>query len=333
MPREKPSATQSSANCINGCERMKQKVTFDPGLTQTYTRSLSRTIRDDGSFNIQRYGGNIRDFNLYLLLVHMSWPKFFAFVLAVFFAVNLLFAGGYAAIGIQHLKGAEAASFGERFLNAFFFSTHTLTTVGYGSIYPVGPAANLLAALEALVGLLGFAVVTGILFGRFSRPSVRIGYSERMLIAPYGDGSSLQFRVVNRRTNNLVEVGARVLLMTVEQNGGQMRRKFTPLDLERDQVFFLALTWTVVHPITETSPLYGKTAEDLKNLQAELLILVKGFDESFGQTVNSRRSYTFDEIVWNARFTQAFDVDARGELRLEVNRVSSYEPAAPAKAD
>lgn len=304
---------------------MKQKPTFDPGLTQTYTRSLTRTIREDGGFNVRRYGGNVRDFHPYLLLVHMSWSKFFGAVLAMFLVVNLLFACGYALIGIGNLKGADAPTAGARFLNAFFFSTHTLTTVGYGSIYPVGIAANSLASAEALTGLLAFAVATGLLFGRFSRASARIGYSERVLIAPYGDGTSLQFRIVNRRTNNLVDVGARVMLMTVEEAGGQRRRKFTPLDLERDEIMFLALTWTIVHPVTPASPIFGKTYDDLQRLQAELIVLIKGFDESFGQTVNSRRSYTCDEFVWGARFTQAFDVDESGDLRLEVNRVSSYE--------
>lgn len=305
---------------------MKQKATFDPGLTQTYTGSLSRAIREDGGFNVQRYGSNLQDFNPYLLLVHMSWIKFFSVVLVLFLGVNLLFACGYELIGVDHLKGAEAATDAGRFLNAFFFSTHTLTTVGYGSIYPVGNAANMLAAVEALVGLLLFAIVTGLLFGRFSRASVRIGYSDRMLIAPYGDGSSLQLRIVNRRTNNLLELSARLMLMTVERSEtGALKRNFKILELERDQIVFFALTWTIVHPITETSPLFGKTPQELADTQAEVMVLIKGFDESFGQTVNSRRSYRYDEIVWGARFKQVFDVDKKGNLRLEVNRVSTYE--------
>src|SRR3569833_2937316 len=195
------------------------------------------------------------------------------------------------AIGIDHLKGAEAPTERLRFVIAFFFSAHTLTTVGYGNMWPVGPAANTLAAIEALAGVMTFAIATGLLFGRFSRPSARIGFSPKMLVAPYEDGLSLQFRVVNRRSNNLIDVDARLLLMTVQGENGKPQRKFDLLELERTQVLFLPLTWTVVHPITESSPLFGKTRDDLERLQAEVLVTMRAFDESFGQVVNSRFSY------------------------------------------
>ena len=150
------------------------------------------------------------------------------------------------------------------FLNLFFFSTHTLTTVGYGNMYPDGPLANAIASVEALLGLMAFAIATGLLFGRFSRPSARFGFSDVMVIAPYQNGKALEFRVVNRRANNLIEAEARVMLMTVEIDGGKPKRKYQQLQLERTQVLFLPLTWTVVHPIDENSPLYGKTAGDLE---------------------------------------------------------------------
>ena len=247
-------------------------------------------------------------------------------VIAVFAITNVLFASLYMAIGIEHLKGADSGSAGVEFVNAFFFSTHTLTTVGYGNIYPLGPVANLVAALEALVGLMGFAVITGLMFGRFSRPSARIGFSDWMLVTPYGEGTSLQFRIVNRRTNNLLELNARLLLMTVVGGTGGLRREYAPLQLERDQVLFFPLTWTIVHPITQSSPLYGKSAAELREMQAEIMILIKGFDETFGQTVNVRHSYRHDEIAWGGRFTTAFEIDEPGgDLRLEVDRVSSFE--------
>jgi inward rectifier potassium channel len=215
-------------------------------------------------------------------------------------------------------------------VNAFFFSAHTLTTVGYGNMWPVGPAANTLAAIEALAGLMTFAIATGLLFGRFSRPSARFGFSPKMLVAPYKNGTSLQFRVVNRRSNNLVDVEARLLLMTVQGESGRPLRKFDQLELERRQVLFLPLTWTVVHPITETSPLFGRTEEDLQRLQAEVLVTMKGFDEFFGQIVNSRFSYRYDEIVWGARFAPAFEVEEDGDLRLEVDRVGDYDAVTSA---
>ncbi|MBV9265225.1 MAG: hypothetical protein JO061_03560, partial [Acidobacteriaceae bacterium] len=192
-----------------------------------------------------------------------------------------------------------------------------------------GPWANGIAALEALLGLMGFAVITGLVFGRFSRPSARIAFSEKVLLSPYQDGWSLQFRIVNRRANNLLELSARILLMTVEPAGERLQRKYVLLGLEREQVIFFPLTWTIVHPITPESPLYGKTKEDLHKLQAEIMILIKGFDETFGQTVNVRHSYRHDEFVWGARFTPAFEIDPEGgDLHLEVSKVSSFEPVA-----
>ena len=182
-----------------------------------------------------------------------------ALVFTTYFAVNTIFAALYYSLGPGHLQGGDAPNKIDRFLNAFFFSAHTLTTVGYGNIAPKTVSANLLAVVEALIGLLGFALATGILFGRFSRPSARIGFSEHALIAPYDNGTSLQFRIVNRRPNTLMELEAIVILMTVEEEGGKFKRKFQPLPLERSTIDFLALTWTIVHPIDESSPLFGKT--------------------------------------------------------------------------
>lgn len=303
-----------------------QQPTFDPGLTQQYTGKLNRALEENGQFNVRRVGSTLRDKHPYLFLISTSWSNFFGIVLLLFASVNLGFAWIYMRIGVEYLKGAAAPSKAVEFVNAFFFSTHTLTTVGYGNIYPVGPWANLASAAEALLGLLGFAVVTGLMFGRFSRPSARIGYSHNLLVSPYGDGMSIQFRIANRRSNNILELNARVLLMTVEEKDGRLQRKFAELKLERTDVLFLPLTWTIVHPIDSSSPLYGLNAADLERLQAEVLVLVKGFDETFGQVVHTRRSYIYHEIVWGAKFVPAFDVEASGDLKLDTAKISDFEP-------
>ncbi len=303
------------------------KPTFDPGLTQQYTGVLKRAINKDGEFNVRRSGITWRDFHPYLFLINASLPAFIGLVTAAFIVVNIVFAAVYMAIGIENIKGTEAPTEWLRSVNAFFFSAHTLTTVGYGNMYPSGVAANTVAAIEALAGLMAFAIATGLLFGRFSRPSARIGFSPNMLMASYMDGMSLQFRVVNRRSNNLIDLEARLLLMTVEFIGQRLQRRYAPLELERNQVLFFPLTWTVVHPIDQNSPLYGKTREDLEQLQAEVLIMMKGFDDTFGQTVNARYSYRYDEIVWGARFAPAFEIEPDGDLRLEVNKVGTIEAA------
>jgi inward rectifier potassium channel len=248
-------------------------------------------------------------------------------ILAAFFVMNTLFALTYCAIGIESLKNAEAATPWLTFLNAFFFSAHTLTTVGYGNMWPIGAGANTVAVLESVVGVLGFAIATGLMFGRFSRPSARFGFSKSMLIAPYMGGTSLQFRVVNRRSNNIIDLEARVLLMLVELCDGTLKRRYLQLTLERPSVMFFPLTWTVVHPIADGSPLLGVTAKELEQRQAEVLIMMKGHDESFGQSVHARFSYRYDEIVWGARFGTAFEVEENGDLRIEVDKVSLTIPA------
>jgi len=300
-----------------------QNPTFDPGLTQQFSGPLRRVINKDGSFNVRRRGTTWRDFHPYLHLINIRWPAFLAVIFVSYLIVNTVFALAYFALGADQLQGGESPTEFGRFLNAFFFSAHTLTTVGYGSISPRGTAANVLAALEALVGLMGFALGTGLLYGRVSRPSARIGFSDNALVAPYQDGASLQFRVVNQRPNMLMELQASVLLMTVE-DAGTRKRNYEILKLERERVFFFPLTWTIVHPIDQTSPLFGMTAADLELLQAEILILIKGYDDTFSQTVHARYSYRHDELVWGARFTPAFHIDADGDMVVEVDRVGAF---------
>jgi len=300
-----------------------KKESFDPGLTNQFSGALRRTINADGSFNVKRTGSRWRDASPYLKLIDTTWPRFFLIVIVGFLAVNLIFASAYLTIGIEHLKGLESEL--NNFTNAFFFSVHTLTTVGYGNVYPVGFWANVTSSIEAATGLMLFAVATGLLYGRFSRPSARIVYSKNALIAPYQDGTSLQFRVANARSNTLMDLDARVLLMTVESSVGLLRRNFVDLALERTHIYFFPLTWTIVHPIDEASPLYGKTAEDLAKVSGEFLILIQGFDDTFSQTVHSRYSYRHDEIVWGARFTPAFQVDTKGDLVVAVDHIDEMK--------
>ena len=300
-----------------------EKPTFDPGLTQQFTGALRRSINKDGSFNVYRRGGSWRDFHPYLHMLNMSWFQFFAAVLTGYLLINLLFALVYFALGPGQLQGADGASEMDRFLNDFFFSTHTLTTVGYGNMVPATVAVNVAASVEAIAGLMSVALGTGLLFGRFSRPSAKIAFSERILLAPYQDRNSIQFRIVNQRPNMLMELEANLVLMTVEGPPGGLTRRFQPLKLERDRVYFLPLTWTIVHPLDETSPLYGKTAADLERLQAEFVILIKGFDDTFSQTVHARYSYRYDELQWQAKFQPAFEIDDNGDMILNVDRVGS----------
>jgi inward rectifier potassium channel len=306
-----------------------QKAAFDPGLTNQFTAPLRRGINRDGTFNVRRIGASWRDIHPYLHLVNMSWAKFFATLLSGYFVVNLLFAVVYWWVGgAAELKGAEAPTEWGRFLNVFFFSAQTLTTVGYGGIHPNGVGANVVSTLESMTGVLGFAVATGLLFGRFSKPSARFAFSNNALIAPYQDGTALEVRVVNRRPNLIMELEAQLMLMTVIRTNGDLKRSFEILTLERPSVLFFPLTWTVVHPIDTSSPLYGKTVEDLELLQAEVMVLLKGYDETFGQTVRTRYSYRYEEIRFGARFAPAFEVAEQGDIELYIDRVSDVTHTA-----
>jgi len=302
-----------------------QTPSFDPGLTQKYDGPLRRVINPDGSFNVLRRGTNWHDVNPYLHLVSIPWVHFFGWILLGYVLMNSLFATVYFLLGPGALAGSvdpDLAS--DRFLQCFFFSSQTLTTVGFGAIAPASRAANIIAAFEALAGLLGFAVATGLMFGRVSRPSAHIGFSENALIAPYQDGVSFQFRMVNRRANTLIEPAATLMLMTVDRTDGSARREFKLLKLERPSIMLFPLTWTIVHPIDPDSPLAGKTAADLEALQAEFMVLVKAWDETFGQTVHQRFSYRYSELVWGARFTPAFYIDGNGDLQVHVDKIGNH---------
>ena len=300
-----------------------QKPTFDPGLTQKYDGPLRRIINPDGSFNVLRRGTNWRDVHPYLYLVSVSWAHFFGLIILGYILINFVFAGIYYFLGPNALQMALPTTY-NRFLQCIFFSSQTLTTVGFGAVSPRTAAANSVAAFEALAGLMGFAVATGLLFGRVAKPSARIGFSEKALIAPYQDGWSFQFRMVNRRANTLIEPAATLMMMTVDRSDGGSRREFTLLKLEREKIMLFPLMWTIVHPIDSESPLSGKSPADLEALQTEFMVLVKAWDETFGQTVHQRFSYRFNEIVWGGRFTPAFDVDEKGDLQVHVDKVGNH---------
>ena len=301
--------------------------TFDPGLTQQYSGNILRMIEKDGSFNVKKKGGGLKNVHFFQFLINISWARFLLLVLLGYLAVNAFFACLYIAAGVEHLRGAETGSPLAGFLSAFFFSVHTFTTVGYGTIAPISFMTNLIAALEALTGLMALALATGLLYGRFSRPSARLAFSENALVAPYHGQQGLEFRLANKRANVLVDLNATVILMTVVNVAGGQKRKYEQLRLERSSVYFLALTWTIVHPIDENSPLHGKSRDELAAMQAEILILVRAFDDTFSQVVHSRYSYRYDEIVWGARFLPSFHVTDAGGLDLELGRLGDFEPA------
>ncbi|MEO0469407.1 MAG: ion channel [Bacteroidota bacterium] len=305
----------------------------DLGFGTSIGKQTRRLINTDGSFNVVRTGGGLGSWSLYQYLITISWWEFSFWVTTVFILFNSLFAFLYMLVGVEHLTGAplDAYDASLRFLNefghAFYFSVQTFTTVGYGSISPIGHAASMLSAFESMFGLLAFALATGVLYGRFSRPSVKIRFSKHAIISPYRKTNSFQFRIVNRRQNQLIELEVTVVLMKYERKGKDVRQKFYPLKLERNRVALFPLTWTIVHPINEESPLFMMTPEQLKETNAEFLILIKGYDDTFAQMVHDRMSYKADDVLFGARFVSAFYTDKKGNLVMEVNKVDLCERA------
>src|SRR4029077_3596523 len=231
------------------------------------------------------------------------------------------------ALGPNALIGTRPEMFGGAFSQAFFFSIQTFATIGYGQTCPNGFLATTRVTFEALVGLMSQALATGLLFARFSRPTASILFSQHAIIAPYAGGHSLQFRIANRRRNEIIQLEAQVLFSAMESDGrGSLVRRYKLLPLERNKVTFFPLSWTIVHPIDQDSPLAGKTADYLVRAESEVLVLLSGIDETFAQTVFARSSYRAEEIIWNRRFRSIFVEEEGRSLSVDISRLHEIEP-------
>lgn len=308
----------------------------DLGFGSVVSReSRLRLLNRDGTFNVARKGLNFwSSLNLYHSLLTMSWWGFYGLVTLFYVLLNTVFAFAYMLCGREALQGAAGdATLGDSFWRAFFFSVETFSTIGYGNITPIGIAANVLVTIESLIGLLAVALATGMLFARFSRPTAVIIFSQMAVIAPYKGITAFEFRITNGRSNEIIEMGARIVLTRFEQIDGHYTRRYYNLVLERDKVAFLPLSWTIVHPIDESSPLNGVTYEEMRASSAEFLVLLTGIDETFSQTVHTRSSYIADEIVWNARFANLFQREADEDmLTVDVRRLDQIEMVEPSAA-
>ena len=299
-------------------------ATLDPGIGEKFSRRTKRAINHDGSFNVRRRGGPHRN-DPYQWLIQMDWGPFIGVVVAFFVLLNAGFALAYLAIGLENLGGATArGGWGQDFLSALFFSVQTFTSVGYGHVYPASNGAGLVSSIEALSGVLTFALATGLIYGRFSRPTARIHFSRTAIISRRADGlPCLQFRIANQRSNILIDLQARVLLKTVEPTTNNQTYAFLPL--ERDSISFFPLSWTVVHDITSESPLHNLSPADYARLDIEVIIQLKGYDDTFAQDVHARNSYTHDEIEWHRRFISAYEVGEDGIAVINLDQLHLTE--------
>ena len=309
-------------------EEKRQDLGFGTKLGDTYARLINK----DGSFNINRVHESFWDrVNLYNRLITMPWMQFFGLVLLVYFTENLVFASLYMLAGSENLMGVgdvTGTTPVERFWGCFFFSAQTLTTVGYGHISPTGYVSSGIAALESMIGLLAFALITGLLYGRFSRPVAHIRFSKHAIFAPYLDVNGWMFRIIHQRSNQLIDVQVEVSLSRLETKpDGTQYRKVYSLDLERSKINFFPTNWTLVHPITTDSPLHGITSADFEASDAEFLILLRATDDTFSQTVHARYSYLYNEVLWGQKFLSMLDGKQNGMVSLNLSKLDDTDDA------
>src|SRR5471032_1436668 len=278
--------------------------------------SKQRLLNKDGSFNVRRRGLRwFESHSPYHLALNASWPKFLLSCVAVYTAINIIFATAFLLCGSAALTGESAQELGGAAWRAFFFSVETFATIGYGDVTPIGFPAHVVMYAESLTALMSQALITGLLFARFSRPTAAIKFSSQMVVAPFKGGRGLMMRMANMRDNQIIDLTARINCNWLEQGVAGLGRKFQLLELERSEVMLFPLAWTLVHPITEGSPLWGLTDEDLKKAEFEFLVLVTGIDETFSQQVHARSSYKPTEIIWGAKFRNIFNPpDDNGRL-------------------
>ncbi|MBC7874633.1 MAG: Inward rectifier potassium channel Irk [Ferruginibacter sp.] len=298
------------------------------GFGTNSTSTGGRFVNRDGRPNVIKKGiGILNRYSWYHTMLGMNRGKFLFLLFIIYISVNLVFAGVYYLIGIDHLAGVHAGSSWKNFTEVFFFSAQTFTTVGYGRISPVGFMASAVSTFEAFLGLLSFAIATGLFYGRFSRPRAFLKFSENALIAPYQEGTALMFRMSPYKNNMLSEVEIKLTMaITTSEEDGRLTDKFFTLDMELSKINSLSLSWTIVHPITETSPFYGFSKEDIANTDIEIMVFVKGFDEVFSNNVVTRTSYVSAEIIWGAKFRMMYHPnDDKSKTILDLDKLNDYD--------
>nr|WP_294860368.1 ion channel [uncultured Fluviicola sp.] len=306
-------------------QKLEPHESQDPGLGTSYQKSVKRFLNENGSYNIKRIGSIrlLKDFYKYLIDLN-TW-KFGAFLVSSFLVANLFFAGVYCLIGTEHLHGIKPDQ--NEFIAAYYFSAQTFTTVGYGAIAPVGNLTSFVAAMEAFVGLIAFAIATGLIYGRFSRPSTKIAFSHNVIITPYKEKMALMFKIVNHRNSVLLNTKVHVMLSIVHKKNEDdaLTRQYFNIPLEVDFVRYFPLTWTLVHEINEDSPLYDMSLSEIRSRLSELLVIIEAFDETYSQMVIKKHSYAEHQWATGVKFKRNFHADESGMIILNINEISDLE--------
>lgn len=309
----------------------KAKTLINTGFGSSASSTGGRFINKDGSVNATKKGIGILDrISWYHTMLDMPSWKFLSILLLFYVSINFLFAIFYFGIGIEHLNGIDTSdNKWVQFGQAYFFSAQTFTTVGYGHVSPTGFYTSALSSVEALMGLLSFAIATGLFFGRFSKPAIYLKFSHNAIIAPFNNGKALMFRLAPYKNTNYIGAEVNVTLGMQIEEEGVMVNKFFILDLEYHKINSLALAWTLVHPINSESPLDGFLQADFEAVSGEIIVIVKTFDDMFSTTVATRTSYTFEEIIYGAKFKPMYTKSEDNQSTvLDMSLLNSFYPIA-----
>jgi inward rectifier potassium channel len=299
----------------------------DTGFGVQTSQIGGRFVNKDGTYNLRKEGWPLlKRISFYSYLLEFSWMRFLSIILLFYVLVNVLFTGIYLMLGDGQLQGYLFNTTWGRVKEVFYFSTQTFTTVGYGRLNPVMDGADIVASIETVTGWLFFALVTGLLYGRFTRPKAYVAFSEQALVSPYREGSGLMFRMVPYKINHHltdVRVAVNVSLIMDEE---KQEYKFYQLDLERSRIDMFNMNWTVVHPIDQQSPFLHFTPDDLERSDMEIIVQVSGFDPVFSSVVMQRTSYTYKEVIWGAKFKPMYHESPDGTTTiLELNKLNDKE--------
>ncbi len=323
-----PADVISEALPTNPTNLVVEEENKDLGFGAVVTKeSRQRFVNRDGSFNVRRTGLPFwSSLSPYHLLLTVSWGKFLGLMMLSFVLINTAFALAFMACGEGAMAGTMLKEGEHPFWQAFFFSVDTFATIGYGNVSPVGVAANMLVVIESWMGMLATALITGLIFARFSRPSAKLVFSNQAVIAPYRNITAFMFRITNARKTQLIGVEVKVNLSLYEGGNGPTNRRFHQLSLERSRVDVFPLSWTVVHPIDEHSPLHGYTTERLRQAEAEFVVILTALDETSTQTVHTRSSYKHNEIVWRAKFSNLYEpITGNDPITIDVGKIHDIE--------
>ncbi|MBW3520571.1 MULTISPECIES: ion channel [unclassified Chryseobacterium] len=308
-------------------KKIRQENTENSGFG---SRASGRFINKDGLPNVRRRGVNVLNrLSWYHTMLNLSSFRFITYLVVMYILINLVFACIYYLIGVEHLTGIDKSNPLDEFIDVFFFSSQTFTTVGYGRIAPVGFMASLVATFEAFLGLLTFAIATGLFYGRFSRPRAYLRFSDIAVIAPFQDATALMFRLAPYKNNALTDADVTLSTAIEINEEGVVKSNFYRLETQLNKINTLALNWTVVHKIDENSPFLGFSADDFKNTNIEIIVHVRAFDEVFSNTVVQRSSYVSNEIIYGAKFVTMYYPDKEKDSTiLDLDKINEYQKVA-----